>query len=612
MLARLGVPPGARTEARAAGSASRAEHLIDTGRLSAEVWWPALADALGLAYEAAPTVPPAEDDAVLPAPEAFMRARQILVPGPDGRARLLLAPRGREIGYLAARLAQDPGLAARIRIASPKTIRAAVAEHHAAALTRRATRHLAERRPALSAARTKLPGGWTAAVAVLTATAVAALGGSTPLLLAIGLLECAFLAQGVVRLGAARERPRDPEPPALPDADLPRYAVLVPLHREVAVVPRLVQGLLRLDYPAGKLAIRIVVEADDGPTRAAVEAAIAGTPIERVVVPPSKPRTKPKALNYALALVDADLVAVYDAEDQPEPDQLRKAAAAFAAGPADLVCVQAALAIDNAGASRTWLARQFALEYAMLFDGLLPALAGRGLLFLLGGTSNHFRREALARAGAWDPYNVTEDADIAVRLVREGGRLGVIASSTAEEAPVHHSAWMAQRTRWMKGWIQTWLVHMRYPRRLRADLGWRDFLMLQVLLPGQILSALLYPVGLATLALALADASATFADRSFAADLLLALCLVGHATGLAGAVLLAARVRDRMRSPASWLDVLTMPLYWPLLMLAVLAAFRELGRAPHRWNKTEHGLAERDTPLAEPPPGALSVGSTRV
>jgi cellulose synthase/poly-beta-1,6-N-acetylglucosamine synthase-like glycosyltransferase len=162
---------------------------------------------------------------------------------------------------------------------------------------------------------------------------------------------------------------------------------------------------------------------------------------------------------------------VYDAEDRPHPDQLRQAAAAFAAGPSDLVCVQALLDIDHAGNSCSWFARQFMLEYRVLFRAVLPFLAQQGLFLPLGGTSNHFKRDVLVASGAWDPFNVTEDADLAVRLQRDGGRIGVITSVTAEEAPLTWRPWHAQRTRWMKGWLQTWLVHMRRPRQLLRDLG---------------------------------------------------------------------------------------------------------------------------------------------
>ncbi|MDK9697586.1 MAG: glycosyltransferase [Siculibacillus sp.] len=200
-----------------------------------------------------------------------------------------------------------------------------------------------------------------------------------------------FLGIGVLRAALAEAVVDPPVAPPPNDADLPRFAVLVPLFREAEVVGDLVAALLRLDYPVDRLDLRLVVEADDLATRAAADAAVAGTPVEVLAVPAAEPRTKPKALNFALACVDAPFVSVFDAEDRPDPDQLRKAAAAFHAGGPDLAVVQAALEIDHADGARPWSVRQFEIEYAVLFHGLLPWLARQGLFLPLGGTSNHFR-----------------------------------------------------------------------------------------------------------------------------------------------------------------------------------------------------------------------------
>ena len=188
-----------------------------------------------------------------------------------------------------------------------------------------------------------------------------------------------------------------------------------------------------------------------------------------VTVPNGQPRTKPRALNYALQDARGTLVAVFDAEDIPDADQLRRAANAFIEGGPRLACVQARLAIYNADES--FLSRQFALEYSALFSGLLPALGFLRLPLTLGGTSNHFRRDLLLKIGGWDPFNVTEDADLGIRLARFGYEVSVINSVTMEEAPASWRSWRGQRTRWIKGWIQTYLVHMRRPLRLWRDLG---------------------------------------------------------------------------------------------------------------------------------------------
>jgi glycosyltransferase XagB len=183
---------------------------------------------------------------------------------------------------------------------------------------------------------------------------------------------------------------------------------------------------------------------------------------------------------------------VFDAEDVPAPSQLRQALAVFRAGGPNVACVQARLNIDNANDS--WLTRQFTLEYSALFDGLLPALTRMGLPVPLGGTSNHFPRAVLEQLGGWDPYNVTEDADVGLRIARAGLDVAMVRSTTWEEAPVAFRAWLYQRTRWMKGWMQTWLVHMRQPGRFARELGWKRFLGGQALMGGMVLSALIHPL----------------------------------------------------------------------------------------------------------------------
>ncbi len=242
------------------------------------------------------------------------------------------------------------------------------------------------------------------------------------------------------------------------DAETPVYSVLVPLFREAGVLPCLLQALEALDYPRAKLEVLLVLEAADLDTQAILLSLHLPPAFRTVIVPEGGPRTKPKALNYALQLARGDYVVVYDAEDRPEPDQLRRALAMFRRAPPQLGCVQAQLNIYNPRAS--WFARQFTLEYSALFDAILPALARLGLPVPLGGTSNHFRRETLVAVGGWDPFNVTEDADLGFRLARRGWRTALLQSTTWEEAPVSFSRWFRQRTRWLKGWSQPETYHL--------------------------------------------------------------------------------------------------------------------------------------------------------
>ena len=257
-----------------------------------------------------------------------------------------------------------------------------------------------------------------------------------------------------------RTRLQWPPTPPCPDWLLPVYTVLVPLMREANVLPHLVGSLRALDYPAAKLEIFLVLEAADAETQAAVLALELPGNFRTLVVPDRAPHTKPKALNYALQFARGDYVVVYDAEDRPQPDQLRRAWEVFRHAPAELGCLQAQLNIYNP--RQSWLTRQFTIEYSALFDAILPALEQLRLPVPLGGTSNHFPRATLISVGAWDPYNVTEDADLGIRLARQGYRTGVLASTTWEEAPATFGVWIKQRTRWLKGWMRPVKSH-QYP-----------------------------------------------------------------------------------------------------------------------------------------------------
>jgi hypothetical protein len=228
-------------------------------------------------------------------------------------------------------------------------------------------------------------------------------------------------------------------------------------------------------------------------------------------VPAGGPRTKQKALNVALPFARGTFTVIYDAEDDPEPAQLRRSLQAFCHGGAALACVQASLCIDNIADG--WLTRIFAAEYAGQFDLFLPGLAALRLPLPLGGSSNHFRTATLRQAGGWDAYNVTEDADLGVRLARFGYRCGTINSTTSEEAPARTRAWLRQRTRWFKGWMQTWCTHMQAPGRLFRDLGPLGFLSLQLIVGGNVLAALVHPLFLAGLVIACLNGTPPWGDK---------------------------------------------------------------------------------------------------
>lgn len=298
--------------------------------------------------------------------------------------------------------------------------------------------------------------------------------------------------------------------------------------------------------------IKFVLEADDRETRRALDQLELGPSFEIVTAPAFGPRTKPKALNVALPLARGVYTAVYDAEDAPEPDQLRRAAAAFMANGETLACLQASLTIDNT--SDNWLARMFTANYAGQFDVLLPGLSALGMPFPLGGSSNHFRTSALRTSGGWDPYNVTEDADLGIRLHRLGYRAATLPSATYEEAPARLVPWLRQRTRWYKGWMQTWRVHMRRPVRLVRELGIGGAAAFQLVLACNILAALVHPFFMAWLCFALLTHSSHEVTAGPGAPLFAAALLAGYASTIA---LDLVGLQRRGLSRRAWVLVLT-------------------------------------------------------
>jgi cellulose synthase/poly-beta-1,6-N-acetylglucosamine synthase-like glycosyltransferase len=325
--------------------------------------------------------------------------------------------------------------------------------------------------------------------------------------------------------------------------------------------------------------------------------------IEVIVAPPGLPRTKPRALNVALPLLRGQFTVVYDAEDVPDPGQLRLAAARFAALPPDVACLQGRLGIYNA--AENWLTRLFAIEYASLFDVVNPGLLALGFPIPLGGTSNHLRTAVLDALCGWDAWNVTEDADLGIRLGRMGYRVADLPSLTLEEAPVALGGWMRQRSRWMKGFIQTCITHSREPVKALRQLGLGPFCGAVTMTLGAVLSALGYPIFTVLALVGLGGRN----DGSGPLFLLGDGGLVVFALGMAGMIVPAAVAlkRRRLWSLLAWVPLL--PVYYALVSIAARRAVWELVRDPFRWNKTDHGLARaararavRDAPRDPAPP----------
>lgn len=580
----------AAREAERVGVAAH-EVLIASGYASEFVYYRALAARLGLAFIDARAHRSAEAT-LEPTRLRLPRTLRLLPLVVAGDVAIALAPRGGEVEALMARRDRLALSHIPLTMTTPTALREAVLRDAGRPLVEAAIGALPRWRPDLSAqdtpARMRSVGRallvGVAGLVGLGSLSLAALGAAVML---IGALGTALFGLGLtVRLAALSAPSTDAPSPRIDDRALPTYTILVPLYREAHMVRQLVRALQALDYPAAKLDILFLLEADDRATRQAIADS---DPLGRfgvVVLPEGVPRTKPRALQLGLMLARGRLLTIFDAEDLPAPAQLRAAAAALLAGGPRLACVQARLVIELGNRQNDWLARQFALEYTAQFGVLVPGLAQRGWPILLGGTSNHFRVSALKAVGGWDAWNVTEDADLGIRLARSGFRVAALDADTSEEAPKDRATWLKQRRRWHKGFMQTALTHFTRTGRLAAELGLARGAALTGLLVTHIASTLAYP--LATI-LVLGGAIASLVrglslTEGIAFTCGLVVFVAGHGVAVALIRLSARRARLSLRLG----DLMCLPLYWNLVSLAAWGALRELAIRPFHWAKTEH------------------------
>lgn len=455
---------------------------------------------------------------------------------------------------------------------------------------------LRERDPLASAAVPFVPWQkWVGAVVVVVLVVALVAATTGTLIILTALCTVAYLvtlADRVLLLsrGLARDAIMtipDERARSVPDADLPRYTVLVPAYNEPEVIGDLIGAMDAIDYPADKLEVLLLLEADDDVTIDAAEAAGLGEVCTILRIPPAQPRTKPKACNYALHYATGEIITIFDAEDRPDPLQLRRVVAALADLDDDVACVQAKLAFHNG--SQNMLAAWFTADYALWFNFLLPGLMRSDSPIPLGGTSNHIRADVLSEIGAWDPHNVTEDADLGVRIAARGYRTAVLDSTTLEEANPDPINWIRQRSRWYKGYLQTWLVHMRRPVALWRTLGTVGMFRFTTLLAGTPVIACLNMVfWLVTLSWILGQPA--LVAQVFPAYVYFPalICLVlGNATILYSN-LVAVRETG---NPRLWWACLTVPLYWLLMSVAAIKGTYQLFANPSYWEKTVHGLA---------------------
>lgn len=387
----------------------------------------------------------------------------------------------------------------------------------------------------------------------------------------------------------------DEEARQYPDELLPDYTILIPAFREPEVISRLIEHIANIEYPESRLDIKVLIEADDHETIDAIGDADPGQHFELVFIPPAEPRTKPKALNYGLSLATGDLLAVYDVEDIPDPLQLRRAAVAMSRLGPEVGCLQSKLSYHNP--DQNLITRWFTIEYTMWFTFFLPGLASINAPIPLGGTSNHFRRSVLRLLGGWDPYNVTEDADLGIRMFREGFRVGILDSTTDEEANSDFVNWIKQRSRWYKGYLQTLVVHLREPRVLVREVGWGGFVNFCLFVGGTPTLALLNPVFWLLTATWFAS-QPHFIEEIFPAPIY----YIGLACWAFGNFLLlyltVISCRLSRRTGLLWAALLV-PLYWVMMSIAAVKAVWQLAFSPTHWEKTVHGLS----PVSEVAPG---------
>jgi cellulose synthase/poly-beta-1,6-N-acetylglucosamine synthase-like glycosyltransferase len=524
----------------------------------------------------------------------------------DGRLVWTLAPRHLTARTLCRIAAERPDLTERIRLTSSSRLNQFLLHQADDVLGRAAADGLHQRSPKMSAAPAAAGGSrWRRHLQCFKGPCGIAALMLLPPILALDawsvVLALWFLAFISLRLwGSFIPRLPQPKLRRLPDHQLPVYTVIAALYREAKSVGPLMQAINALDYPREKLQVILAIEPNDLATRAAIARLGPMPHVQVLIAPATGPKTKPKALNCALPFARGAFTAVFDAEDRPDPGQLRAALDAFRSHDTDVACAQASLCIDNNNKD-SWLSRTFAAEYAGQFDVFLPGLAAMRMPLPLGGSSNHFRTAVLREVGGWDAWNVTEDADLGFRLARFGHRSVTFDSTTNEEAPIRFKAWLGQRSRWMKGWMQTWGVHMREPRRLWRQAGPRGFLTLNIIVGGNVLTALAYPVLVIELAAYLLANITGSTSGLFFTGSLVPLHIATITAGFVSTVLIGlmglAR-RGRLRS--GWVLALT-PFYWACLSLAAWRALWQLWRDPYRWEKTEHGLTQSRPSTATTP-----------
>jgi cellulose synthase/poly-beta-1,6-N-acetylglucosamine synthase-like glycosyltransferase len=484
---------------------------------------------------------------------------------------------------------------ARAALADERQLERVIAEQFPEALSTRAE----TRTPAAQSCR-----GWSAQKGALLCALLLGcvlLGLFAPVGTALFWLATAsLLINTLLKIACLARAPRGARPvtgfahrPFAKEGRLPKISILVPLYKEANIAASLIRRLSKLDYPAPLLEICLITEADDHVTKRALRDIKLPQGMRAINVPMGTLKTKPRAMNYALDFTSGAVIGVYDAEDAPDRDQLYKVARRFAASDEKLACLQGILSFYNPRAG--WLARCFSFEYAAWFRIMLPGLQRLGFAIPLGGTTLFFRRDALVSLGGWDAHNVTEDADLGIRLARHGYRCEMIETVTHEEANNRLWPWVKQRSRWLKGYAMTWCSHMRRPLRLWRDLGPWKFLGFQILFLGTLVSFTLAPILWWNMAyIFTAGAVPTVGGLAPAQMEQLAMLFVACEVLTLG---LFTYAHSKLTHRPALLWVFTLPFYFMLATLAAYKGLLEVLWKPYFWDKTEHGVSDAENEL---------------
>ncbi|RLI46151.1 glycosyl transferase [Candidatus Bathyarchaeota archaeon] len=386
--------------------------------------------------------------------------------------------------------------------------------------------------------------------------------------------------------------------------ELPVYTILVPVYKEAKVLLQIMENIYKMDYPKDKLDIKILFEEDDEETlREARKLGLFGITkaktaqhrnflkiFDPIIIPKGEIKTKPRACNYGLLRAKGEYVVIFDAEDDPEPDQLKKAIIAFQSIRQDRACFQSHLIFYNS--KENLLTRWFSLEYQYRYDYYLEGLSAINAPIPLGGTSNHFRTKQLLELGSWDPHNVTEDADLGMRICKKGLETGMLNSYTYEEANPKLGSWIRQRSRWCKGHIQTYLVHMRNPLNLLKKIGYKKFLLFQLTFGGNIFLPLINP-----LLWAISILSILFPEMFnflLFAEWITLISTMNLICGNLFQILLYLTPVFAEKKYSFIPFAFTIPFYWILVSAGAWKGLIQLITKPHYWEKTMHGISKYD------------------